>query len=160
VDNTKVYLKDIEGIEIAQCRVLWYVFPNRVINLQVPLKVVNFVISLLFSQCLCTNFWLICGDNTQKEFNSAFLNDQNACYGHNMGGITAKYLQGNWHDRFSAVNCHAKVRFCGGKRGYFCKCRSGTKFICTVTSDGVILPSSCNGQLWTADGAMMIRQKN
>lgn len=71
-----------------------------------------------------------------------------------MGSITAKYLEANRHDRFSGVNCHAKVRFCGSK------CRSGTKFTCTVTSDGVILPSSCDGKLWTADGAMMIRQKD
>lgn len=66
VDNTKGYLKDIEGIEIVRYMVLWYVFPNMVINLQVPLKVVNFIISLLFSQCLGTYFCLICGDTTQK----------------------------------------------------------------------------------------------
>ena len=33
VDNTKGYLKDIEGIEIVRYMVLWYVFPNMVINL-------------------------------------------------------------------------------------------------------------------------------
>jgi hypothetical protein len=43
---------------------------------------------------------------------------------------------------------------------YFFKCRIGTKFTCTVASGGVILPSSCDGQLWTTYGAIMIRQKN
>jgi len=33
VDNTEVYIKDIEGTEIFQCRVLCYVFRNMVINL-------------------------------------------------------------------------------------------------------------------------------
>jgi len=46
------------------------------------------------------------------------------------------------------------------KEVIFVSVRVGLNLLVLLHQMGFMLPSSCDGQLWTTDGAVMIRQKN